>query len=349
MRAMWQILIGIVLLTGAVFLASRTAPARAANEREEPEPNRRTIDKLHADPAQYAKWKREWKEFVKLPRDKQQLLRQIDEELTEEDPHLWVVLDRYCSWLEHLPEADHRQIETAVDSKQKLQIIHELRDREWVSHQPRPVREEVQKTTDVEARAALVVKLHREERAQRAAWQSELRAQAEVFPPLVPAGPTDPRADIPLFVKYSLNWRLEPKDRLQLDLSRMAGPSRYGDKLVELAGRYTISLPPAESPGVMRLSEKIPGPGKPLPQEWQQVLHLPPQPPKGGFRERGFPEKDKDKDKDKDLHKLQSLQGRWPDFALAVHDYVSKRRQRPQRTTRTVPQGRVSTAGARLY
>ncbi len=319
MRATWQILIGMVLLAGAVVLASRTAPARAAGEPgEELVSSRRQIDKLHADPEQYAKWKREWKEFMKLPREKRLLLRQIDEELTDEDPHLWIVLDRYNSWLEHLPEADRRQIETAADSKQKLQIIHELRDREWVAHQPRTVREEVQQATEPEARTALVLQLRRAERKLKDDWQTALRDQADVFP--TPPGPTDIRGDIALFVSKSLNWRLPPEKRIQLDLSRMAGPNRYGETLVKLSGEFPITIPPADSPGVTRLSEKTPGPGKPLSQEWQQALHLPQMGAKGGFRERdrgGAPEKD--------LRKLQSLQGRWPDFALAVHEYVAKR------------------------
>jgi hypothetical protein len=168
-----------------------------------------------------------------------------------------------------------------------------------------------------------VNQLRGEERDRRGKWQVALRDQSEGFPALGPPGPAELlRADINQFVNKSLVWRLNPIERAQLDKARMTGPSAYGEKLVELADLHPITLPPADAPGVVRMSEKgmIPG-GKALPQEWQQALHIPQQGAKGGFREKG----DKGNFGDKDMRRLQSLQGRWPDFALAVHEFVSRR------------------------
>src|SRR5258708_24140275 len=63
----------------------------------------------------------------------------------------------------------------------RSQIIRELRDHEWVSHQPRPVREEVQKTAEPEMRTALVNQLRRKERERRDRKSTRLNSSHQII------------------------------------------------------------------------------------------------------------------------------------------------------------------------
>src|SRR5262249_61339308 len=99
-------------------------------------------------PADSRRLKEEWKASQKLPRARQERLRQLDEALTDEPPavraRLWAVLFRYTAWLDRLDEKDRRQIEAAPDAEKKLEIIKGLRETEWVAHLPKTDRELVE-------------------------------------------------------------------------------------------------------------------------------------------------------------------------------------------------------------
>src|SRR5205085_12012210 len=73
---------------------------------------RRLIDKYRADPERYARLERD---FLALPADRQERVRQFDRALydlpRDKRRRLWGVLQRYAAWVERLPEEDQRQIE----------------------------------------------------------------------------------------------------------------------------------------------------------------------------------------------------------------------------------------------
>src|SRR5438132_1209207 len=94
------------LLLGLLMLPIAAALAESASDDQER--NGRRLEKLRADPAVYDRLKRDLRAFHALSHDKQERLRQLDKELHEQDSssqrHLWEVLDRFNVWLEHLPE-----------------------------------------------------------------------------------------------------------------------------------------------------------------------------------------------------------------------------------------------------
>lgn len=77
--------------------------------------------------------------------------------------------DRYADWRERLPDAQRQQIEETKDTKERLQLIRDIRERQWIERLPRKVREDLEKLP-AEARAAQIVQLHNQERQQRKLW-----------------------------------------------------------------------------------------------------------------------------------------------------------------------------------
>src|SRR5439155_20684814 len=104
MRPVRRLLLLTVLLAGAAPAVSLPEPTP-----EELEANRRLVERYRADPEHYARLKRDLKAFAALPPERQNRLRQLDQDLHEENAanltRLWRVLDRYAIWLEHLPPA----------------------------------------------------------------------------------------------------------------------------------------------------------------------------------------------------------------------------------------------------
>src|SRR5262245_349578 len=59
----------------------------------------------------------DWKKFRSLSPEQKERLRKADRDFRSLDPkkqeHLRQVMDRYQAWLQHLPEADRKRIESA--------------------------------------------------------------------------------------------------------------------------------------------------------------------------------------------------------------------------------------------
>src|SRR5262249_14603131 len=116
MRPVRRLLLLTVLLAGAAPAVSLPEPTP-----EELDANRRTVARWPAAPDHYARLKRDLKAFDALPAERQTRLRQLDHDLHEENStnqaRLSRVLDRYATWLEHLPPGDRQQVENAPDAQ----------------------------------------------------------------------------------------------------------------------------------------------------------------------------------------------------------------------------------------
>ena len=228
-------------------------------------------------------------------------MRQIDKELNDapapERIQLWTVLDRYTSWLERLDDKDRQRIESASDTTEKIKIIKELRQREWVSHLPKAQRDWLGRAA-LKDRAAQIEQLRRAEKERRAEWSRALREQNDVAPPRVAQAFWE---QVRLYEVKSLYPALNPIERKELDRAAHLSWPEHARKLRELAARYgPIKVPPAEHLGVIRLQDV--GLGMP--------------PLGGGFMgRRGGGGHHMEGDV---VWHLLPLQGRWPDFALEV-------------------------------
>ena len=159
----------MLLLTTLLFFSSPRS-MRADTPADEPEQDQRLLEKWHEDPALYARLKRDLETFLTLPTERQERMRKLDLALREEDSATSVrlsrVMERYSQWLGHLPEGDRRRIEASRDANERLQIVKELREREWIEHLPRATREELAKLTPDQQRTRMT-ELRKEERAFR--------------------------------------------------------------------------------------------------------------------------------------------------------------------------------------
>jgi hypothetical protein len=305
MRYPWRHLLTLLLVGTAGIVACLPGPARAVGEAgDEPEPPRRLPARYRDEPAERRRLKEEWEKFRKLPREQRERLRQVDEELNDEAPaaraRLWAVLFRYTAWLERLDEKDRQQIESAPDAEKKLQVIKGLREAEWLAHLPRADREQIDAAAPAD-RPALIASLRKREHDKRNQWQLAFRMQGDAAPPRMPA---DVWPRVRLYVDKSLIPSLTQAEREELRKASLSGGPEHAQKLMALAEKHPVLVPPSEHVGVIWLNQ--------LPETFRQALFGRPGKSRG-FEGRVFKE-------------LRDLQGRWPDFALSVERQATNRK-----------------------
>ncbi len=303
MRYAWRYSLALLLAGMAGLAAWLPGPARALAEGDEAEPSHRPAPRWHDDSELQRRLKDQWRAFHKLPKSQQERLKLLDDELNDEPPasraRLWGVLYRYSAWLDRLDAKDRRQIESAPDAAKKLEVIKSLREAEWVSHLAKADRDRIEAAAPGE-RAALVEKLRQKERERRAQWQLVLRQQGETIPQSVPP---ELWPVIRLFEEKSLLPTLTAAEREELLRARRDSWAEHARALTALAEKHPIHLPPSQRVGVVSLKD--------LPESFRQALIRPAKPKPG--ENRPFKE-------------LRELQGRWPNFALAL-DRLARNRK----------------------
>jgi hypothetical protein len=291
----WSLGLLILLLGSLPVLA---VPEGTGSELDR---NRRLLERWRTDPEHYQRLLNDLRAFHALPATQQERLRQFDRQLHEVEPatliRLWGVLDRFATWLEHLPETQRQQI-MAASGDEKLALIKELRDREWIERLPAPLRKEVEDLPP-HLRPARVAELRREERRLRRIW---------LTPPAPKPGPINRPAlwsELPGEVQRFFQEYIDPRltDQEREDLHRAEGQwPRLPRKVLQFSERYPV-YPPLPVPyKIVRRYED-------LPLDVQRVLP------------RSLLEKRKPKGPD-----LERLEGRWPDYALAVVNLAGKDR-----------------------
>jgi hypothetical protein len=245
--------------------------------------------------------------FKALPPDRQAQIRKLDGQLHQLDPaeRLFLVraLEAYAVWLDRLPDADRKEVLSAANGKDRLEQIREVRRRQWVDTLPAAQQKQLKGLPNVE-RAALMSKWRTEEAARRRAWElpaatreavrrgeviwpfnnEELKKQVIEYARAVYR--FDDKTVRPRFVL--------PEQPLLLDAYELGEEKNawlsFGRLLHELAGRYEMLPEPRD--------------GKPV-TEFAQL----PDPVKTHYVNRPKPSQ-----------RLERFAGRWPDFALAIHE-----------------------------
>lgn len=278
------LLLSVLPLAAPVVMPLGPTPAQL-------ERNRRLLARWRKDPAHYARLKQDLRAFQALPPERQAALRQLDEELSQEAPaargRLWHVMDRYAAWRDHLAEADRRRIDTAPTTADRLRVIRDIREREWIDRLPRARRGQLARAPDAKRRADLLAGFRKEEAERRQEWQHA--GPAEEAPPwrMPPLRVTDLPTEVQLYVWRDLLPLLAPEERQKLRRSEGPGPP-FGRTLLELVDRHPPALPGPPT-----------GPTRPrdLPREARErLLQVPP-----AQRKR-----------------LNPYLGRWPDYAIEV-------------------------------
>jgi hypothetical protein len=152
-------------------------PSRGA--KDDPEKTRQALEeKARRNPEWYRRALQDLEAFQSLPTDQQERMRELDRQLNAQDSRnrqkLMRALERYASWLDHLPSADRKYIENAPTSKERLRRIRQVRDKQWVQTLPKAVREEIMRANEKE-RAELIRKYRQEEKKRRQEWEAGMK------------------------------------------------------------------------------------------------------------------------------------------------------------------------------
>lgn len=267
---------------------------------EELREGRRKLQQWRKHPEQFERLRRDAQAFFALPPERREQVLKLDRELHQEPPavrgRLADVLERYADWLERLDEKDRQRVRAAEGPQDRLRIVRELRDREWLRRQPKAVRQRVEGQSEGK-RPAIIRELRQEERERRRAWQLAARFWDELqFRRPLPAHLSDLPSPVQTFVKEYLSPLLSKEEKERLERKQGQWPD-YPQTLVELADKHPIALPGPTGP--TRLSE--------LPAAVQKSL-------KGG---KGF-----------FFKRIREAEGKWPDFAVAVTELAAKRQVR---------------------
>jgi len=237
----------------------------------------------------------EAKVFFGLPEERRQKIINFDQKLNEGDTpqqnHLRIVMDRFVHWFDKLEPMDRQRIQNAPEPIDRLAVIRELRDRDWMASQPKVRREQFARLSG-EAKKDFIKKLRAEERERRQEWQMAKRFWKELEKgTLLHSRLSDFPTEVVVFVNEYLKPTLSKAEEDRLDQAEGKWPL-YPLTLVELADKH----PPA-----------LPGPNGPK-----------------SFAELPTDVKNKLKNK-KGIFppKLANAENHWPEFAIAVSNFTS--------------------------
>lgn len=252
--------------------------------------------------------RRQYAWFQSQPPARQQQLRKLHADFqalpADEQARLTKVMQAYNAWLAR-PDGDRQRVLDAPDAAARLEVVRELREKEWVRSLPVPYREEYARL-DGEARRQKVQEWRAEEADRREEWDLAQKHWANT--PL-PQGLGTLRPQFDAFVGH-LRENLTEAERQKLDEARALADEHqqyvgYALLVVALADRHPVL------------------PGKVGPKDWASL----PKEVKTYLGDHDVTVRKKDKlplpDRD-ELKDVRKAQGRWPDFALELTKYCQK-------------------------
>ena len=280
-------------------------PALAVSDSapEDLDHNRRLLERYHSDPEHYARLLRDLRAFEALPAARQEKMRQFDRALHEEDSEtqnrLSEVLERYVAWVDRLPEADRARIDDAAQRTEKLTVVRELRQQEWIEHLPKAEREDLQSMTET-MRVKRVAVLREEERKDRQEWVDWANAAKLRTDPASRSKKPTRMAEFPesvqKFVKNLLEPMLNEEERDHLTKAEGQWP-RLAKTILELSEKHPV-LPPLPVGPIVTFNQ--------LPKEAKEFL-----------ANKRFQEE------------LRKTEGKWPQFALTATEAMKPQKRLP--------------------
>jgi hypothetical protein len=296
---------GWLLLTFGLAGIAVSSSASGSGHAES-EPNRNDPEYL----------RRQYAYFQSLRSTRQQELRKLDADFHSLDKdiqeRLLKVLDNYNWWITQLPEEDRKRVTDAETSMARLNVIREIKNREWVAMLPATYREEYEKAiTDNDRLRAidLMEKWRGEQRKRRDDWLRETWLEGQSVEEPKPKMPdmlqgVEIRQALDAFANnLETQVPASQRDRLKFYRDQPADDRewlRYLRLLVDLADRFPLLPGPQDGPRSYDA----------LPKGVKESL------------ERG--EKVFAKKKNNLPQEVQKSVGRWPDFGVAVADYAKQ-------------------------
>ncbi|MBI3412093.1 MAG: hypothetical protein HY040_27495 [Planctomycetes bacterium] len=282
--------LSVALVIAGLLVVAAPLVAHSEPTAEELERNRKKLAELANHPEQLERLRRDAEAFLTLPEPRRAQLLQLAHDLHKKSApaqaRLGGVMERYSDWLAKQPEEDRKRIDEAPDKASRLAIIRELRDQEYIKHQPRATRDQYEKLKD-KSRTDFIKSLRQEERKRRRDWQI-----AKVFWTQLEKGVTldarlnDLPKDVQNYVNDYLKMFLSKDEKERLENAEGKWP-QYMLTLVELADKHPPALMSRDGP--------------------KTYAALP-----------------KDLDKFRQIKKTK-WEGRWPDFAIHIVDMAKRR------------------------
>ena len=136
----------------------------------------------------------------------------------DEQVRLARVLQNYQTWLARLPEADRDLVNAAPTGAERLAVVRQLREKEWVATLPIPYQQEYAALTDDTARRKKVAGWRTEAADREEDWAVAQRN----WPDFQPGRPPPAlQAELPSVERFAENLRpaLSNEERRQLDLA----------------------------------------------------------------------------------------------------------------------------------
>ena len=237
---------------------------------------------------------------------RQQQLRRLHAEFMdlgpEDQARLTRVMQTYNAWLAHVPAGDKERILSAPSAAERLEVIRDLREHEWVESLPRPYRDEYAKL-EGDDRRQRVQEWRTEEAERREDWVLAQRHWIEYPQGKIPQMfLNEGRAQIETFVNR-LRENLSDAERRDLD-DAQKGAEDFGNyfwyarEIVRLADLHPIL------------------PGRVGPKDFSSL----PDQVKAFLRERD----PQFRRKGDDPKELRRSAGRWPEYAIELTRHCQK-------------------------
>jgi hypothetical protein len=259
--------------------------------------------------------------FLSFPQNRQRQLRSLHFELRNQ-PALRPTLETYATWLDRLSDGERKEVLGAINGDQRLNAVRQIRERHWRDALPQSQKALLARAASAEETLRLANELRDREQSRRDEWDLAKRQwQPNKADQPKPWPFSDPalQKQIDQYVRNALGvdlnvgierkgerpeFALPPGSRLtreewnelkiKYDLANREGYwGVYAECLYRLAERHPGLPKPGKAEGIVRINQ--------LPQSY--LRHL----PKDGLPKR---------------QRFEQLAGKWPEFALAVHDTV---------------------------
>lgn len=250
--------------------------------------------------------------FRALPVVRQQAIRDLDKQLRSLDAPMreqqFRVLEAYTLWLDKLPELEHKHVLTAETPRRRLDEIRKIRNQQWLDGLP-PVQRAKLNGLPAASQVELIRQWREEESAHRDEWAFHRTHAEDIVSNKIP-WPFDDVARRKEVIDFmQLAFRPDDKKDCRFDENER---TRYNDALTLATqhGGWTWYGYGRNALAMVKKYERYilpePAAGEPV-TKYAQL----------GAAARVF-----NKEKGPAHNATVKLEGKWPDFALAVHTFA---------------------------
>ncbi len=249
--------------------------------------------------------------FKALPHVRQQAIRDLDKQLRSLDAPMreqqFRVLEVYTIWLDKLPDAEHKHVLTAETPRRRLDEIRKIRNQQWLDGLP-PAQRAKLNGLPAASQVELIRQWREEESAHRDEWAFHRTHAEDIVSNKVP-WPFDDLARQKEVIDF-MHVTFHPDDKKDCRFDEIER-TRYNDALTLATqhGGWTWYGYGRNALAMVKKYERYILPEPAVGDPVTKYVQL-------GTAARFF-----SKEKGPAHNATAKLEGKWPDFALAVHTF----------------------------